>query len=125
MLENKIESDNLLPCPCCGGEVILGKAHSLERTPLNFIHCRQCWIRTEARVDKNRVIECWNKRVQSNFVQDDDKYYKAVRGLICIAEGNPCLCNAGCPRCDAIETLQEIGESYERVRKNDPIPNCS
>ena len=32
----------------------------------------------------------------------------AIQNLRSIAE-NPCLCDMGCPRCDAIETLQEMG----------------
>lgn len=41
------------------------------------------------------------------------KFAYAVNSLKAIAEGNSCACKNGCAKCDAIETLEEIGEPCE------------
>lgn len=92
---------DLLPCPFCGCKADLideNDAHPYKA------YCRNCRISTPNCRTYEGAEKLWNNRTI------DHKYYEAVRALICISQGHPCLCDSGCPKCDALETLEELGE---------------
>lgn len=68
-----------------------------------------------------RCDKCGNLEINDGFVTIElgkckkaynelhDKYRQAIAGLTCIAQGTACVCESGCPKCDATEILSDLG----------------
>lgn len=55
-------SEELLPCPFCGGEAVLH--HYYYKECAYWVQCDACRVSTLAYLDKEYVIRAWNTRVQ-------------------------------------------------------------
>ncbi len=52
-------TDNLLPCPLCGGKASVNK---VEKAGLLCVMCNDCGVSTLSSKDEAEVIALWNKR---------------------------------------------------------------
>ena len=60
-------SDELKPCPFCGGEAKLKEAEYLGV----FIVCSKCGTKTSYRLSRSLVVKMWNNRVEPEFTPDE------------------------------------------------------
>lgn len=59
-----INTEEIKPCPFCGGEA---ETNNLMRPDINdryWIECRECGIITKIFDNEQEVIEAWNRRVK-------------------------------------------------------------
>lgn len=49
-------------CPFCGGEAKLIKTMNSEFYDVWYCKCQKCYVKTNEELNKNVVIEKWNRR---------------------------------------------------------------
>ena len=65
-------SEELKPCPFCGG-----KAHFGENHDYHTICCNDCWYNIGASENKNTVIKHWNTRpIEDGLTEEIDRLRK-------------------------------------------------
>ena len=69
-------SDELKPCPFCGGEAFF---HEIVEYGVKVV-CKNCWNESKFYHDKIDAIEAWNKRTQPEFTPDE---LDAIRRNVC------------------------------------------
>lgn len=55
----------LKPCPFCGGEAVYMDSHTNPDRPQPTIECIDCSCRM-AELNKEFLIECWNRRADND-----------------------------------------------------------
>lgn len=71
--------DKIKNCPHCGAEATLVKRNHKEYCSTYEVKCKECGISTGSYMDKNIVIEKWNRR-QPAYINED--FEAAVRDMI-------------------------------------------
>ncbi|AYC99989.1 Lar family restriction alleviation protein [Neorhizobium sp. NCHU2750] len=56
-------TDNLLPCPFCGGEPLI--IQSKHANKLWALHCKNCDAGPSASLGRDEAVETWNRRAPS------------------------------------------------------------
>ena len=57
-------TEDLKPCPFCGGKAILGIDENDRKRPY-FVYCDKCNNSTAFYKSKRKAVEAWNRRVES------------------------------------------------------------
>lgn len=83
-------SEELKPCPFCGGKAELYEDHYQYTDHSAWIRCTNCFIHTQTLFGKNEVIQQWNTRVEKvcrwapntriGFGWTDDDYWETGCG---------------------------------------------
>ena len=60
-------SDELKPCPFCGGEAKLEETNYLGV----FVRCLKCGTKTTYRLSSSLAVKIWNSRTQPEFTPDE------------------------------------------------------
>lgn len=64
-MKEKSMSEELSPCPFCGGEAELQFSgfNPLNQSPIYCIHCKNCWSSTFNYFEtKDQAVKAWNIR---------------------------------------------------------------
>ena len=108
-------SDELKPCPFCGGDAVLYEDR-YQYQESAWIRCTRCGIHTQTLIGKNEVIQQWNTRIQEvcRWTQEpvDDYWTSACDYAFTLTdEGLPAENDfLYCPKCGG---KIEIGEEQE------------
>lgn len=100
-------SENLTFCPCCGNEDIRTMEKYYQAwTPLYYVACTSCGMRTSEFREKEEAIKRWNKRVSSWIRTSEQKPEKCEVVLVYTGEDNGVYIEA------CAEVLEWTGDEF-------------
>lgn len=121
--EEEIASEELLPCPFCGGEAYIKEESDAFSGIYNVARCKECGVEVSVYVNmtktfewnRQRVIEKWNRRPSPVQKETDiGEVIESIKQKHCY--GCYCLEEGECSGCDIYTIIGEI-ENEEAGRK--------
>lgn len=106
-------SDELKPCPLCGGEAMLIPAD--DESPAE-VSCSCCWC-SVIKSDTAGAIATWNARAavadeQFSLAVHDGRVWRVVRECHAVLKSEPCCLPDDPPEVDEFHECSECGEVF-------------
>lgn len=105
-------SEELKPCPFCGGEADLAKGKFGDGKTSHYVECMKCAGMADMYGDSDSAIAAWNTRTKATTLADSEKQVKKLEGVLKKAlNGLEWAYSQGEPECEGRKLIRLVKQT--------------